>query len=76
MDKRKNGRPKGGKELGLIELEKHARKNGYKVPEYFVIDDLRGFTIEGIAKHFDGKDVIVRSNSIAENGEIDRKSVV
>ncbi len=67
---KKQSRPKGGKELGLIELEKYARKLRYKVPEYFVVDDARGFTLEVIAKHFYGQDVIVRSNSIAENSEI------
>lgn len=70
MDKRKNGRPKGGKELGLIDLEKYAIKIGYKVPKYFVVDDLAESTLEVIAEHFDGQDVVVRSNSLAENGEI------
>ncbi|MDB4984700.1 MAG: hypothetical protein JWM20_879 [Patescibacteria group bacterium] len=61
---------RGGKELGLLELQQHAQKFGYSIPEFFVLPESGNEEeIAGISDHFNGKNVIVRSNSLMENAE-------
>ena len=61
---------KGGKEQGLLELQKHAHNCGYIIPEFSVISESDNEQeIIKIADRFKGKDIIVRSNSVMENTE-------
>ncbi len=60
----------GGKELGLLELQKHAKNCDYTVPEFFVLSEAANDEeITKIAIRFKGTTVIVRSNSVMENTE-------
>lgn len=59
----------GGKEIGLLELEKHSESLGYLIPEFHVLESLDEKRLREIAENFSGQKVIARSNSIMENSE-------
>lgn len=60
----------GGKEQGLFELQKHAQRLDYSIPEFFVLEETQNEDeLIKIATQFNECDVIVRSNSVMENNE-------
>ncbi len=62
---------RGGKETGLFELKKHSQRIGYSVPKFFVLSDIENEEeLAKLANHFKGENVIIRSNSVMENGNL------